>query len=142
MGKFKFVGFQENVEIPKGYELLEVSETIFSSQGRDELFILVGTPSGLSRWFYQVDQLDSRPGGKVFFQDQLKNKLEGRCTAITMGREVSLLADSFGQVFLKVSSTGGKSQVDISFAILTDRREEMGSLYLSFINQLKIQMLP
>lgn len=140
MAKFKFVGFQEHVEIPEGYELLKVSETIESGESRDSLFLLVGTPTGLSKWFYKVNELDSRPGGKVSFEDKAANNFEGRCTAITMGREISLLADPFGQLNIKLSATSSGSQLEITFAILTDRKEEMHSIFIEFINALKAQV--
>jgi hypothetical protein len=140
MAKFKFVGFQEHVEIPEGYELLKVSQTIESGDSRESLFLLVGTPTGLSKWFYKVNELDTRPGGKVSFDDTAANKFEGRCTAITMGREISLLADPFGQLNIKLSSIDSRSQLEITFAILTDRKEEMQSLYIEFINALKAQL--
>ena len=141
MAKFKFVGFQEQVEIPEGHELLKVSETIESEESKESLFMLIGTPAGLSKWFYQVHQLDSRPGGKVSFEDKEGKKFEGRCTAISMGREISLLADPFGQMNIKVSSSKSGSQIEITFAILTDRKEEMHALYISFIKALKAQLL-
>jgi uncharacterized protein YndB with AHSA1/START domain len=142
MAKFKFVGFQEHVEIPEGYELLKVSEIIESGESRESLFMLIGTPAGLSQWFYKVNELDSRPGGKVSFDDKAENKFEGRCTAITMGREISLLADPFGQLNIKISSTSSGSQLEITFAILTDRKEEMHALYIEFINALKARLQP
>jgi uncharacterized protein YndB with AHSA1/START domain len=140
MAKFKFVGFQEHVEIPDGYELLEVQESIHSNLNRDALFILIGTPNGLSQWFYKVHKLDARPGGKFSFEERDGESSEGRCTAVTMGREISLLADSFGQVNLKITSSQTGLQVEIAFAILTDKKAEMSSLYQLLINQLKEQL--
>jgi hypothetical protein len=140
MAKFKFVGFQEHVEIPEGFELLEVQETLQSSHNRDSLFLLVGTPAGLSKWFYTVHQLDSRPGGKVSFEDHSGKTFEGRCTAVTMGREISLLADPFGQINIRISAVESGTQVDVAFAILTNQRAEMSALYQLFINSLKAQI--
>lgn len=140
MAKFKFVGFQEQVEIPEGYERLEVKESIPSNLNRDALFLLIATPSGLSQWFYKVYTLDARPGGKFSFDDNGLEPSVGRCTAVTMGREISLLGDSFGQVNIKISSSDSGLQVDIAFAILTDKKSELNLLYQDLINRLKAQL--
>ena len=140
MAKFKFVGFQEQVEIPEGYERLEVKESIPSNLNRDALFLLIATPSGLSQWFYNVYTLDARPGGKFSFDDNGLEPSVGRCTAVTMGREISLLGDSFGQVNIKISSSDSGLQVDITFAILTDKKSELNLLYQDLINRLKAQL--
>ena len=140
MAKFKFVGFQEQVEIPEGYERLEVKESIPSNLNRDALFLLIATPSGLSQWFYKVYTLDARPGGKFSFDDNGLEPSVGRCTAVTMGREISLLGDSFGQVNIKISSSDSGLQVDITFAILTDKKSELNLLYQDLINRLKAQL--
>ena len=142
MAKFKFVGFQEQVEIPEGYELLEVQESIPSILSREALFILIGTPAGLSQWFYKVYTLDARPGGKFSFDDNGPEPSVGRCTAVTMGREISLLGDCFGQVNIKISTNDSGLQIDIAFAILTDKKSEMSSLYKLLINQLKAKLQP
>ena len=140
MAKFKFVGFQEQVEIPEGYERLEVKESIPSNLNRDALFLLIATPSGLSQWFYKVHTLDARPGGKFSFDDNGLEPSVGRCTAVTMGREISLLGDSFGQVNIKISSSDFGLQVDIAFAMLTDKKSELNLLYQDLINRLKAQL--
>jgi hypothetical protein len=142
MAKFKFVGFQEQVEIPEGYELLEVQESIPSNLNRETLFILIGTSDGLSQWFYKVHTLDARPGGKFLFDDDGLEPSVGRCTAVTIGREISLLGDSFGQVNIKISANDSGLQIDITFAILTDKKGEMSSLYQLLINQLKAKLQP
>lgn len=140
MAKFKFVGFQEHVEIPEGFELLEIQESIQSNLSKDSLFILIGTPAGLSQWFYKVHNLDTRPGGKFSFDDIDGQSCEGRCTAVTMGREISLLGDAFGQVNIKLSANSTGAQIDIAFAILTDKKGEMTTRYQLLINQLKAQL--
>jgi uncharacterized protein YndB with AHSA1/START domain len=140
MAKFKFVGFQEHVEIPEGYELLEVQESLHTNLDRDALFILIGTPSGLSQWFYKIHKLDARPGGKFLFEERDGQSSEGRCTAVSMGREISLLADSFGQVNMRITSSQSGLQADIAFAILTDKKAEMSSLYQLLIDRLKAQL--
>jgi hypothetical protein len=140
MAKFKFVGFQEQVEIPEGYELLEVQESIPSNLSREAIFILIGTPAGLSQWFHKVHTLDARPGGKFSFDDDGLEPSVGRCTAVTMGREISLLGDCFGQVNIKISSNNSGLQIDIAFAILTDKKAEMEARYQLLINQLKAQL--
>jgi hypothetical protein len=66
----------------------------------------------------------------------------GRCTAVTIGREISLLGDSFGQVNIKISANDSGLQIDITFAILTDKKGEMSSLYQLLINQLKAKLQP
>ena len=140
MAKFKFVGFQEHVEIPEGYELLEVQESLHTNLDRDALFILIGTPSGLSQWFYKIHKLDARPGGKFSFEERDGQSSEGRCTAVSMGREISLLADSFGQVNIRITSSQSGLLADIAFAILTDKKAEMSSLYQLLIDRLKAQL--
>ena len=140
MAKFKFVGFQEHVEIPEGYELLEVQESLHTNLDRDALFILIGTPSGLSQWFYKIHKLDARPGGKFSFEERDGQSSEGRCTAVSMGREISLLADSFGQVNMRITSSQSGLLADIAFAILTDKKAEMSSLYQLLIDRLKAQL--
>jgi hypothetical protein len=57
-----------------------------------------------------------------------------------MGREISLLADPFGQINIRISAVESGTQVDVAFAILTNQRAEMSALYQLFINSLKAQI--
>ena len=54
MSKGNFVGFQQKIEIPEGFELLEINDEIESSLGKDELFSWLSKSESISQWFYIV----------------------------------------------------------------------------------------
>jgi uncharacterized protein YndB with AHSA1/START domain len=120
MPKPSFVGFQEKVVIPEGFEQLEIRETIPSDLEKDDLFTLLGTNSGLSQWFFEMKDLDLRPGGKVNFVGDAGESLQAVCTSVVFGKEISLIADIFGNFAAKVSKAGKGHEVELRFAILTD----------------------
>lgn len=128
MAKYKFVGFQEHVEIPKGFEKIEISEEItFSVQ---DVFSYLSNPALLSKWFYPIKSLDAKASGKIEFED---SKIEGICVAADLGRAITLLSDQFGEFSAHIKGY----TLNISFKILTDNPEEKKSEISSLINSLK-----
>ena len=106
--------------IPEGFELLEIRESISSSSDKEELFALLGTAEGLSKWFFNTKDLDLRAGGKVNFIGDDGAALQAVCTSILFGKEISLIADIFGNFAAKVTKAGQGQSLELHFKILTD----------------------
>jgi hypothetical protein len=123
MSKPSFVGFQEKVVIPEGFELLEIKERIESTLGRDELFSLLAVPEKLSQWFYTFSSVDLRPGGKVNFIGDDGANLQAVCTSVVFEKEISYIADVFGNFTAKVTKAGKLNAIEINFKILTNEIE-------------------
>lgn len=128
MSKFKFVGFQEHVEIPDGYRKIEISEEIIFSS--PDVFRHLSDPILLSKWFYPIESLDLKAGGKIEFKDA---KIEGICVAADLGRAITFLSDQFGEFSAQIKN----STLSISFKILTDSPEAKKSEISSLINSLR-----
>ena len=128
MAKYKFVGFQEHVEIPEGFVKLEVTAEI--NCGDHDPFTLVSQPNEFSKWFYEIELLDAKPSGIVKFKDI---NATGICISADLGREITLVSDQFGEFKASV-----KGQVLIlNFRILTDAQEIKRHEFESKINSLK-----
>jgi hypothetical protein len=118
-----FVGFQQNIKIPEGHQLVVVEEEIKSSFERTQLFSFLSEPEEISRWFIRVNSLQSKQGGKVKFINETGSTSEAICTTYESGKEISLLSSEFGNYSAKV--VGRKDfSVKISFQILTDEPVE------------------
>ena len=137
MSKFKFVGFQESVEIPEGYELLRVSEEISSHLDRDQLFLHFSDIAKISQWLVEFQSLDLRPGGKGFFNSGESEPAKATCISVNLGRNISILADTFGQLNVEVDKAPGGSKVLVTFAILTDNPEQFREKYSRYLGNLK-----
>ena len=133
MAKVSFVGFQEKVEIPEGFQLCKVEESLTSELDRDSLFSLLSDSKKLSLWLGEITSFDSRPGGKLLFTDGIV----ATCTAFVLGKEVSFLADSFGNFTAKVVKGKSENSIDIAFAILTDDGAKKSEEILEVIERLK-----
>jgi len=128
MAKYNFVGFQEHVEIPKGFEKLEISEKMQFSVS--DVYEYLSNPAFLSKWFYPIKSLDAKASGKIEFED---SKIEGICVAADLGRAITLLSDQFGEFSAHIKGP----TLNISFKILTDNPEDKWSEISSLINSLK-----
>lgn len=128
MAKYKFVGFQDHVEIPEGFEKLEFTEEIQFSVS--DVYGYLSNPALLSKWFYPVKSLDAKPSGKIEFED---TNIEGICVAADLGRDITLLSDQFGEFSAQVKG----SNLSISFKILTDNVETKRAEFVTHINSLK-----
>jgi uncharacterized protein YndB with AHSA1/START domain len=137
MTKPSFVGFQEKVVIPEGFELLEIKEKLESALGRDDLFALLALPEKLSQWFYTFTSVDLRPGGKVNFVGDDGATLQAACTSVVFEKEISYIADVFGNLTVRVSKAGKLNVLEINFKILTDQPEEKRTRILQSIAKLK-----
>ncbi len=136
MAKFKFVGFQEHVEVPEGFELLEIKEEIQCTLHRDDVFSLLSEPAKLSLWFYQVLSLESKSSGKITFLSSDGVKSEGICLAYDSGKEISFLADRFGEFAAKIK--GSKNSVlSVKFRILTNDPKSMSEELLVLMSNLR-----
>lgn len=136
MAKVSFVGFQEKVEIPEGFQLLQIEESLESKKSRDDLYSLLSDPRQISLWLFEVKSFDSRPGGKMVFTDGNV----ATCTSFLLGKEVSLIADSFGNVTAKVVKGGDINSLHLKFAILTDDVESKTNEILAIIDRLQMQL--
>jgi hypothetical protein len=137
MAKVNFVGFQESVEVPEGFKLLEIKDEISSKLGKDELFSYLSRADLISQWFYQVSNLDLRPGGKISFIDDSGKSSEAVCTSVIFGKEISLLADVFGNFTAKVKKAGSGSKVEAQFKILTDNPEAKSQRVMEALEKLR-----
>lgn len=137
MTKPSFVGFQEKVVIPEGFELLEIKERIESTLGRDELFALLALPEKISHWFYTFTSVDLRPGGKVNFNGDDGANLQAVCTSVVFEKEISYIADLFGNFTAKVIKTGKVNAIDLNFKMLTDQAETKRIRIVESIEKLK-----
>ena len=137
MTKPSFVGFQEKVVIPEGFELLEIKERIESTLGRDELFTYLAMPEKLSQWFYTFTSVDLRPGGKVNFLGDDGANLQAVCTSVVFEKEISYITEVFGNLTAKVSKSGKLNAIDINFKILTDQHEAKRTRISESIEKLK-----
>jgi hypothetical protein len=138
MAKPSFVGYQEKVEIPEGFELLEISEKIESNLEKQEIFSLLTEPELLSRWFYTITKMNARPGGKVNFLDDHGVTQEAICTSIDFGKEISLISDLFGSFVGRVSKSSPGSSIELNFKILTNDSSEKKSRIQESIEKLRL----
>jgi hypothetical protein len=131
-----FVGFQQNIKIPEGHQLVVVEEEIKSSLERTQLFTFLSEPEEISRWFIRVNSLQSKQGGKVKFINEAGSTSEAICTTYESGKEISLLSSEFGNYSAKV--VGRKEfSVKISFQILTDQPVEAEKKLEVFVANLR-----
>ncbi len=131
-----FVGFQQNIKIPEGHQLVVVEEEIKSSLERIQLFSLLSEPEEISRWFIHVNSLQSKQGGKVKFINEAGSTSEAICTTYESGKEISLLSSEFGNYSAKV--VGRKDfSVKISFQILTNQPVEAKKKLEVFVANLR-----
>ena len=137
MAKVSFVGFQEKVEIPEGFELLEVSDEIPTNLHKDQLFSLLSEPIKISEWFYKVHTFDSRPGGKVDFLDLNGAAAQAVCTSFVLGKEISLVADLFGNFKAKVVKGKESNFLNLHFSILTNDAQSKSEELLTLVNRLR-----
>lgn len=128
MSKYKFVGFQEQVEIPEGFEKLEISKELQFSVS--DVYGYLSDPILISKWFYPIKSLDAKPSGKIEFEDV---KIEGICVAADLGRQITLLSNQFGEFSAQVKD----ATLNISFKILTDNVEAKRTEFEMCINSLK-----
>jgi hypothetical protein len=131
-----FVGFQQNIKIPEGHQLVVVEEEIKSSLERIQLFSLLSEPEEISRWFIRVNSLQSKQGGKVKFINEAGSTSEAICTTYESGKEISLLSSEFGNYSAKVIGRKDFS-VKISFQILTDEPVEAKKKLEVFVENLR-----
>jgi uncharacterized protein YndB with AHSA1/START domain len=137
MTKPSFVGFQEKVVIPEGFELLEINQRFESELERDELFALLALPEKLSQWFYSISSVDLRAGGKVNFIGDDGATLQAVCTSVVFEKEISYIADLFGNFTAKVSKAGKLNALEINFKILTNEPESKRARIFESIEKLK-----
>jgi len=128
MAKYKFVGFQEHVEVPEGFNRLEVSAEI--DCGKLDPFALLSQPAELSKWFYEIESLDAKPSGVIKFAN---DAYSGICISADLGKEITLVSDLFGELSANVKG----SNLKIVFRILTDAEAEKRAEFESMINTLK-----
>jgi hypothetical protein len=138
MAKPSFVGYQEKVEIPEGFELLTIQEEIDTSLNRDQLFSLLSEAEQISQWFYQIKSFDSHQGKKIVFIDDQGLTTDAVCTSFVLGKEVSMLADIFGNFTGEIIKKGKSFSLKVTFKILTDNPDEKSARAQNSIARLKV----
>ena len=138
MSKPSFVGFQEKIDIPVGFEQLLIEEEISTEHNQDQLFSLLSEPDLIAQWFVHIESLDSRPGGKVKIRNTQDQIIEAICTGFVPGKEISIISDEFGNFTGKVIKGRNQNTLKISFALLTDRVSEKRSEFVGYINRLRV----
>ncbi len=139
MAKPSFVGFQENIEIPAGFQLLEIHEELISDKDRDALFLSLSSPEEISQWFYPVKKFESRPSGKFIF---LRGESEeaGICTSFVLGKEISFITSTLGNISVKIGKGNQGNLLSITFKILTDEVESKRDEILEIIQRLRAKL--
>jgi hypothetical protein len=137
MPKPKFVGFQEIVVIPPEYKIVEVQESIACDFNKDQAFSYLVEPALLSRWFYNVQSIDSKPGGKVKFLTEAGVQAEAVCTSFILGKQISMVSDEFGLFCGKVEKSGSKIIFNLQFKTMTENQKLLKDLYANFVQNLR-----
>ena len=137
MAGFKFVGFQEHVEIPEGHSQLAIRQEIKSSLNQDETFSMLSQPELISSWFVNVISLQTKQGGKLVFKSGANEQEEGVCLSAVMGREIALLSNGFGEFRAKLRLSSDEVFVVVDFKILTDAPAQKKVQLESYISNLK-----
>ena len=133
MAKVSFVGFQEKIEIPEGFQLLEIEETLSSTKSKDALYSLISDPTLISQWLAKVQSFDSRPGGKLNFEDGSM----ATCTSFVLGKEIALVADNFGNYMASVAKGNDGNAIKLKFAIMTDDVDAKSSEIIKIVDRLR-----
>jgi hypothetical protein len=139
MAKSSFVGFQENIEIPTGFQLLEIHEELISGKDRDSLFLILSSPEEISQWFYPLKKFESRPSGKFIFVHG-ESEEAGICTSFVLGKEISFITSTLGNISGKVGKGKHGNLLSISFKILTDEVESKREEILDIIKRLRAKL--
>lgn len=137
MVNIKFVGFQEHVEIPDTFELLDLREEISCKLNSDHVFSLLSEPPMLSMWFYKVTSIDSKPGGKVKFLTDSGDEAEAICTSFSSGKEIAFLSNLFGEFSARIVNKKNDLKLHVRFKILTDNSSGMTETLNTFIHNLR-----
>ena len=137
MAKVSFVGFQEKVEIPEGFQLLKIDEELSTKKDRDSIYLLLSDPQQISQWFYQVQSFDSRPGGKFVFINGANESEEATCTSFVLGKEISLISQSLGNISAKIVKGKSENSIHLSFSILTDKSDIKSKEILELLQRLQ-----
>jgi len=136
MANIKFVGFQEHFEIPETLELVEFQEVISCKLDRDQVFSLLSEPPLLSKWFYEIVSINSKPGGKVQFITDSGEKAEAICTSFILGKEISLVSSLFGDFSARIENKKGNLNLHVGFKIFTANPSGMKETFRTFIHNL------
>jgi len=137
MSRINFVGFQEHFEIPEDSELVDMRVDIECDFDERDAFSLIGEARYLSQWFYTITSFESKPGGKLFFQDHNGSPAQGICTSYRPGKEISLLSDEFGEFIGRVQRVDEKVVIKLQLKSFEKDQEAKRALYGSFVKRLR-----
>lgn len=113
------MGFQEHIEIPEGFEPLNIHHEIISSLSKSEAFAYLCVPTKISEWFFTTDKFNSKTGGKITFQTPLGEDI-AICTGFVLEQSVALVSDLFGNLLATVEKASAGSKIILDFKLLTD----------------------
>ena len=113
------MGFQEHIEIPEGFQPLNIHHEITSSLSKSEAFAYLCVPAKLSEWFFTTDKFESKTGGKITFQTPFGEDI-AICTGFVLEQSVALVSDLFGNLLATVEKAPEGSKIILDFKFLTD----------------------
>ena len=137
MSRVNFVGFQDHFELPENSELVDLRIDIECDFDEQKAFSLIGEANYLSQWFYEITSFQSKPGGKLHFIDKAGASVQGICTSYTPGREISLLAEEFGEFIGRVQRVDSKVVIKVQIKCFAQEYEAKRALFSTFAQRLK-----
>ena len=137
MANIKFVGFQDSFEIPEGHERLELHFEIKTALDKDSAFSLISIPGEISKWFFDIENLDPRAGGKVSFVNSDGSIKDAICTSMVLGKEFSLISKEFGEAKFKVESKKAEVTIVVDFKLFTDESKAATEIFEGFVSRLR-----
>lgn len=137
MTKPSFVGFQEKVVIPEGFQLVEVHESLKFTMKKDLLFALLATPDGISQWLYHAKEIDLRPGGKIKYIGEDGSEGQDVCTSVVLEKELSIISEHFGNFSARIHGSNKQQTLEMKFSILTDKVDEKRDQISRSVSRLK-----
>lgn len=137
VAKFRFVGFQDHYEVPDPKDLVELQVDIECSVDEVKAFSLIGEVRYLNLWFYEIQEFDSKPGGKIRFIDSKGKVANAICISYRPGKEVSILADECGELVAQIHRNDEKVSIRIQLKSVDEDRGSKEALFNSFVTRLR-----
>ena len=123
MSKYKFVGFQEHIEIPEGFEQLKVDIEFTSPLDRKDAFHLLSNPELISKWLFEVVSMNTKQGGAITFR-VADAEFDAVITSFVLGKEFSCVSDELGNLKVRVEKDSKGSRFFAESSLLTDKSDE------------------
>jgi len=137
VSKFRFVGFQDHYEVPDPKDIVELQVEIECEIDESKAFSLIGEVRYLNLWFYEIQEFDSKPGGKIRLIDSKGKMADAVCIAYRPGKEIAILADECGEMVAQVIRKDEKVSIRIHLKSVDEDRESKEALFNSFVTRLR-----